>query len=73
MNAATKGAALTSKHMTGAALDLYDPDGKIDEWCVGRLDVLAATGLWMESPKHTVGWCHLQCLAPRSGNRVFVP
>ena len=73
VNAATPGAAKTSKHMTGAAADLYDPNGKLDEWCATHLDALAAAGLWLESPKATVGWCHLQCLAPRSGNREFYP
>lgn len=62
-----------SKHMECAAIDLSDPDGSLDAWCLKNLDVLAKIGLWLEDPGHTVGWSHLQCLPPKSGNRVFIP
>lgn len=75
INSATPGAAPNSKHMTGEAIDLYDPDGDLDEWFMaepGR-NCLEILGLWMEHPAATKGWCHLQTVPPRSGNRVFYP
>lgn len=65
--------AVNSKHMTGQACDLYDPDGDIDEWALTHPDVLAKIGLWQEHPAATKGWAHFQTVAPRSGNRVFYP
>lgn len=75
INASTPGAAPNSKHMTGHALDVYDPDGDLDEWLVtdeGQA-ALAEIGLWMEHPSATKGWCHLQTMPPRSGRRCFYP
>jgi len=73
VNARVPNAAPRSKHMTGDAVDLYDPEGELDEWCMEHLDVLAELGLWMEHPSATKGWCHLQQVPPRSGRRVFWP
>lgn len=75
VNSATAGAATNSKHMTGDAIDLYDPDGDIDNWLTGPdgQATLAHIGLWMEHPSATKGWAHVQSLPPRSGNRVFYP
>lgn len=73
VNAATKGAAQKSKHMTGQACDLADPQGALDAWCEAHLDELERIGLWLESPASTPNWCHVQTVAPRSGNRVFRP
>ena len=75
VNAATPNAAPNSKHMTGQAIDLYDPDGDLDEWLMtpDGQKVLADLGVWMEHPAATKGWCHLQSLPPRSGRRVFYP
>lgn len=75
VNAATPRAATNSKHMTGRAIDLYDPDGDLDEWLMtayGRT-ALEAIGLWLEHPASTKGWCHVQTVPPGSGNRVFYP
>lgn len=74
LNATTQGASATSLHMTGEAVDLYDPAGVIDGWCTRVADtVLKSLGLWLEHPDFTPGWCHLQCRPPRSGNRIFRP
>lgn len=62
-----------SKHLTCQAIDLSDPDGSLDVWCLKNLSVLAKIGLWLEDPSHTVGWCHVQVVPPGSGNRVFIP
>ena len=75
INAGTKGAALRSKHMLCRAVDLYDPDGELDEWCISPegLRAMEDVGLWLEHPAATKGWCHLQTLPPGSGRRVFYP
>jgi len=73
LNAATPGAALRSKHMTGQAIDISDPEGDLDSWLVDHTAVLQDVGLWMEHPGATKGWCHLQIVPPKSGNRCFYP
>jgi hypothetical protein len=73
VNANTPNAAPNSKHMTGQAIDLYDPDGDLDEWALANQQVLKDLGLWLEHPSATKGWCHVQTMPPRSGNRVFYP
>ncbi len=73
INAGTPGAALRSKHMTGQAIDIADPEGDLDEWCLKNPDALARIGLWQEHPSATKGWCHVQIVPPKSGNRVFYP
>jgi hypothetical protein len=75
INAATPNAAPKSKHMTGQALDIYDPDGDLDEWLITEngQKVLHDLGLWMEHPSATKGWCHIQSIPPKSGRRVFYP
>lgn len=72
-NAGVAGAATRSLHITGEAADIFDPDGAIDDYLMGRLMVLGGLGLYMEHPASTKGWCHVQTRPPRSGNRVFYP
>jgi hypothetical protein len=73
VNAATPGASMTSKHLTGQAIDIADASGTLDQWCLKNQDTLAELGLWLEHPDATQGWCHLQTTPPRSGARVFRP
>lgn len=73
INAGTPGAAPRSKHMSGQAVDLYDPDGLLDDWCMDHQEQLGEVGLWLEHPGSTKGWCHVQTVPPRSGHRVFYP
>ena len=74
LNARTPGASRTSLHMTGQAIDINDPDGTLDAWCVKSCTtVLKVLGLWLEDPAATPGWCHLQIKPPRSGARIFRP
>lgn len=62
-----------SSHKQGMAVDLYDPVGEIDVWCMSNRDELENFDLYIEHPSATQGWCHLTTRAPRSGNRVFFP
>ena len=75
INAATPGAAPNSKHITGQAVDVYDPQGDLDEWLSGPAGQAALDdiGLWLEHPASTPGWSHLQTVPPNSGRRVFYP
>lgn len=73
INAATPGAAKRSNHMLGLACDFRDIDGALDKWCIENLKLLEQFGLYLEHPDSTPGWCHLQCVPPKSGNRVFKP
>lgn len=68
------GGAARSRHLSGEACDLYDPDNRLDAFCFAQADrVLKDLGLWLESPTATPGWCHVQTKPPRSGRRVFLP
>jgi hypothetical protein len=78
INGATPGAAVRSLHMQCLAVDLFDPDGDLDDWLLSVADtVLKDLGLWMEHPAATKGWAHVQ-LRPqgsyaRTGRRWFYP
>jgi len=75
INSSTKGAAVNSKHITGQAVDVYDPDGDFDEWLISErgIKALEQIGLWIEHPASTKGWTHLQSVPPGSKRRVFYP
>lgn len=73
VNRVVPGAALRSKHSECRAVDIADPDGDLDEWCLDNANVLAQIGLWLEHPSATKGWCHVQIVPPKSGRRVFYP
>jgi hypothetical protein len=75
INRQVKGAAPKSKHMTGEAVDLYDPEGDIDNFLMSGQGqrVLASLGLYIEHPSATKSWSHIQIVPPKSGARVFYP
>lgn len=73
INDDTANAAKGSRHLTAEAIDIPDSDRSLAEWCVDNLDVLAEIGLWIEDPRWTPTWVHLQIVPPRSGRRVFIP
>lgn len=65
--------ATHSKHLSFQAADIDDPDGKLAEWVRDNLKAVTNIGLWFEEFSHTLGWVHAQTLAPKSGNRIFIP
>jgi uncharacterized protein YcbK (DUF882 family) len=65
--------AVHSKHLAGAAADVFDADGALAKWVSENLDRVATIGLWMEDFGHTKGWVHFQMMPPASGKRVFIP
>lgn len=68
---AGKSNAPHSKHLTGEAVDLNDPDGAFHEWCKSRSEILESIGFWCEERQG--GWQHLQISPPHSGHRWFFP
>lgn len=74
VNDATTNAAAHSKHRTGQAVDLVDVAPRLlARWCLSHLEDLETIGLWMEDPRWTPSWVHLQLVPPGSGKRVYVP
>jgi len=67
------GGAPNSKHMTGEAIDLADPEGKLGDWVMENVEVLVKHGIWCEHPDATPTWLHCQIVPPRSGRRFFYP
>lgn len=73
VNDSTANAAKDSRHLTAEAVDLGDSDRSLATWCVDNLDVLEELGLWMEDPRWTPSWVHLQIVPPKSGKLVYIP
>ena len=71
INAGVKGAAKKSAHIECMACDFEDKDGLLDAFCLKNLNLLSDIGLYLESPAHTPGWCHLD-IRPRKST-VFIP
>lgn len=49
---------MASKHLSGCAVDIADPNGELMEWCKANETLLRQIGLWVE--KGTRGWVHMQ-------------
>jgi hypothetical protein len=73
VNECTSNAAKLSTHIIAKALDTRDPKRLFARWCLRNLDKLAEIGLWMEDPRWTPDWVHLQTVPPGSGKRVYIP
>jgi uncharacterized protein YcbK (DUF882 family) len=65
------GGAKTSAHLYCEAVDFKDVDGELKKFCT--IEILEQCGLYMEDPKYTKTWLHVQTRKPGSGNRVFKP
>lgn len=73
VNDATCNAATGSTHLTAEGLDTRDPERQFARWCLRNLPLLEQIGLWMEDPRWTPTWVHLQIRPPKSGKRVYIP
>jgi uncharacterized protein YcbK (DUF882 family) len=62
---------MNSKHLNGEAVDIYDPDSKLYEWCKNNDKLFEDVGLWMEERQGN--WQHFQIIPPASGARWFIP
>lgn len=73
INNLVKGAK-ASGHLRGLAIDLEDKDGTIDTLLEANPKLLRKYGLFLESPKATVGWCHVDMIARVDRpSRIFNP
>lgn len=78
VNERTRNAGTNSPHLTCEGIDIHDPHGQLDKWCLANLSVLKELGLWMEHPGWTDGWCHVQTRPPGwppnpNGPRCYIP
>ena len=73
INAVTKNAAKSSKHLTGEACDIHDPDRALAQWCLKHPALLVTCELWCEDFRWTPTWVHFQILPPKSGKRIYIP
>lgn len=73
INDKTPNAAEHSKHEDCEACDLEDHDGKLWGWVLCNMALMKELGLWIEDPRWTPSWLHVQSVPPESGDRVFVP
>lgn len=74
------GGSKNSAHLTCQAVDIWDPDKVLGEWCMNNIEALKEIGLYMESLVVTHAsedrnkrWVHLSIRAPASGDQVFMP
>jgi hypothetical protein len=65
--------ATNSTHRNAQVIDRYDPSRKFASWCMAHQNLLRDHGLYMEDPRWTKTWVHLQSVPPKSGNRVYIP
>lgn len=63
---------LASKHLYGQAADIYDPHGRLWNWTMANLDLMAKLGVYIEDDT-SVPRVHYQIVAPGSGKRLFKP
>lgn len=66
-----KSGAVHSKHLIGAAADIYDLSGELNKWCLANFERLEGIGLWCENRQGP--WQHVQIFPPASGHRWFAP
>lgn len=73
INDFTANAGKGSRHLTGQAIDIGDPDRRLARWCATHYPILEELGLWLEHPGWTPSWVHLQTIPPASGKRCYIP
>lgn len=74
VNANIKGAAKSSGHTKGMAVDFSDKDGKLKALVASKPEILRELGLFMEAPEATLTWLHLDYInRPDRPNRQFKP
>lgn len=67
------GGATKSAHATCEAVDIRDPDNKLDQFITDNPWLLERYDLYREDPSATLGWTHLTTRAPKSKKRTFMP
>jgi hypothetical protein len=64
---------LKSKHISGQAIDIFDPQKELQQWCLDNEEKLEDLGLYCEDFSATPNWVHFQTVQPKSGKRFFIP
>jgi uncharacterized protein YcbK (DUF882 family) len=68
------GGAPNSYHLIGQAVDIADHDRRLSKEIQDRTWLLKEYGLWMEDPKFTSTWVHLDSgTRPERDVRIFKP
>lgn len=62
-----------SQHLLGCAVDIYDPEKKLQDWTLAHVSGLVGIQLWCEDFSTTTNWVHYQINPPASKNRFFKP
>lgn len=62
-----------SRHLYGQAIDVFDPNKELQQWCLSNVIKLEEIGLWCEDFLYTPNWTHFQSVPPKSGKRFFKP
>lgn len=65
------GGAQLSAHLSGRAVDIEDPDGRLAVYILTHQVQLMYCDLYMEDPWKTPGWVHLQTRLTKQ--RIFTP
>ena len=65
------GGAKMSTHTVCAGIDLADPDGMLAAKMLDNVDLLKELGIYLENPKETIGWVHLD--TKQRKNTIFNP
>ena len=65
------GGAKNSAHIYAMAADIWDPNKELAEFLSKDEKLLEELGFWMEDPKYTRNWVHLQTRPAK--NRIFKP
>lgn len=65
------GGAKQSAHMSLQACDFIDKDGKLFDFIKANPDILEKCDLYMEDPRWTKNWIHLQ--SRPTNERIFLP
>lgn len=74
VNSTTSNAGMHSNHITAKACDIRDTQNRdLAQWCLDNQNFLEEIGMWMEDPRWTPTWVHLQTIPPASRKRVYVP
>ncbi|MDW8347625.1 MAG: D-Ala-D-Ala carboxypeptidase family metallohydrolase [Bacteroidia bacterium] len=67
------GGATNSAHQTCEAVDIVDNNREFAIYCLDNINLLKKLGLYMEDPRWTPTWVHLQIRPTKSGKIVFIP
>lgn len=65
-----------SQHLYGNAVDIADPNRKLQHWLLDNIGILEDQGIYCEALdacQYPSAWVHFQRIAPKSKSRFFQP